>query len=208
MYLPAGGQWYRFTDDKCPLDDPVNGGVELDFYAPWDDPSRDNCAVYVREGAIIPKREVEQYIGELYRHDKVNPITFSVYPGRDSSYKLYLDDDGVSNKAETAGEYRLTEISHHGIAGRQRIRIKRLHDKFKPRETFYYLGMPGTISPTSVKAAGKTVPQKTGNTDEEAAKALVNSTDTPGSFYYNNSLKTTFIKIFDTMSDITVDVVF
>ena len=68
--------------------------------------------------------------------------------------------------------------------------------------------MPGTICPTSVKAAGKTLPKKTGNTDEEAAKALVNSTDTPGSFYYNNSLNTTFIKIFDTMNDITVDVVF
>ena len=69
-----------------------------------------------------------------------------------------------------------------GIAGGQRIRIKRLLDKFKSRETYYYLGMPGTICPTSVKAAGKTLPKKTGNTDEEAAKALVDSTDTPGSF--------------------------
>ena len=85
--------------------------MEFDFYAPWDDPARDNCAIYLREGAIIPKREVE-----LYRHGKVNPIAFSIYPGRDSSYKLYLDDDGVSNKAETAGEYRLTEISHQGKA--------------------------------------------------------------------------------------------
>ena len=68
--------------------------------------------------------------------------------------------------------------------------------------------MPGTICPTSVKVAGKTLPKKAGNTDEETAKALVNSTDTPGSFYYNNSLNTTFIKIFDTMNDITVDVVF
>ena len=68
--------------------------------------------------------------------------------------------------------------------------------------------MPGTICPTSVKVAGKTLPKKAGNTDEETAKALVNSTDTPGSFYYNNSLNTTFIKIFDTMNDITVEVVF
>ena len=45
---------------------------------------------------------------------KMNPITFSIYPGRNSSYKLYLDDDGVSNKAETSGEYRLTQITHEG----------------------------------------------------------------------------------------------
>lgn len=114
VYLPAGSQWYYFTDDKRPLQDPVQGGVEFDFYAPWNDPSRDNCAIYIREGAIIPMREIEQYIGELHSHGKMNPITFSIYPGRNSSYKMFLDDDGVTNKAETAGQYRLIEISHEG----------------------------------------------------------------------------------------------
>ena len=114
MYLPAGSQWYRFTNDKSPLGAPVDGGVEFDFYAPWNDKSRDNCAIYIREGAIIPKRELEQYIGELHSQGKMNPITFSIYPGRNNSYKLYLDDDGVSNKAETSGEYRLTQITHEG----------------------------------------------------------------------------------------------
>ena len=90
------------------------GGQEFGYYAPWDDPTKDNCAIYIREGAIIPKRELEQYIGELHRHGKVNPITFSVYPGRNSSYKLFLDDDGVTNKAETVNQYRLTEITHEG----------------------------------------------------------------------------------------------
>lgn len=95
-----------------------------------------------------------------------------------------------------------------GIPGGQRIRIKRLYDKFKPHETFYYLGMPGTISPQYVKAAGKTLEQKFGATDQEAAKALTDSKDTPGAYYYNNFLKTTFIKIFDTSNDITVEVMF
>lgn len=97
-----------------PLDAPVNGGVEFDFYSPWDDPCRDNCAIYVREGAIIPKRELEQYIGQLYSQGKMNPVTFSIYPGRDSKYVMYLDDDGVTNSAEKEGKYRLTQISHQG----------------------------------------------------------------------------------------------
>ena len=101
-----------------PLEAPVDGGVEFDFYAPWDDPSKDNCAIYIREGAIIPKRELEQYIGELYSQGKMNPITFSIYPGRNSSYKLYLDDDGITNNAEKAGEYRLTQINHEGKLSR------------------------------------------------------------------------------------------
>lgn len=116
VYLPAGSQWYYFTDDRSPLQDPVQGGMEFDFYAPWNDPIRDNCAIYIREGAIIPMREIEQYIGELHSHDKMNPITFSIYPGRNNSYKMFLDDDGVTNKAETAGQYRLIEISHEGEA--------------------------------------------------------------------------------------------
>lgn len=68
--------------------------------------------------------------------------------------------------------------------------------------------MPGTINPNHVKAAGILLKQKTGVTDEDAAKALVDSQESPGAFYYNKFLKTTFIKIFDTSKDITVEVVF
>lgn len=95
-----------------------------------------------------------------------------------------------------------------GIPGGQKIRINRTYDKFKPPETFYYVSMPGTITPQSVRAAGKSLQQKTGASNEEAAKALADSKDTQGAYYYNNYLNTTFIKIFDTSSDITVEVVF
>ena len=88
--------------------------MEVDFYAPWEDPSRDNCAIYIRDGAIVAMRELEQYVGELHSRGKENNLTFTIYPGRDSSYKLFLDDDGESNRAETLHEYRLTEISHKG----------------------------------------------------------------------------------------------
>ena len=68
--------------------------------------------------------------------------------------------------------------------------------------------MPGTICPSTVRAASKNLPQKTGLTDEEAAKALKKSMDTPGAFYYNKFLRTTFIKIFDMLSDVTVEVIY
>jgi len=68
--------------------------------------------------------------------------------------------------------------------------------------------MPGTISPSKVTAAGKAMPQKFADTDEQAAKALAEHKDKPGAFYYNNYLKTTYIKIFDTYSDLTVEAVF
>ena len=89
VYLPTGSQWYHFKIN-LPLEDPVDGGKEFDFFAPWDDPTKDNSAIYIREGAIIPFRELEQYIGELYSQGKINPITFNIYPGRDSSYLFIL----------------------------------------------------------------------------------------------------------------------
>ena len=97
-----------------PLESPVNGGTEIEFVAPWDDPTKDNCAIYIREGAIIPIRELEQYIGELYSQGKMNPVTFTIYPGRDSTYMLYLDDDGVTSNAVKKEQYRLTQITHEG----------------------------------------------------------------------------------------------
>lgn len=114
VYVPTGSQWYHFKIN-LPLDGPVDGGKEFDFFAPWDDPTKDNCAIYIREGAIIPFRELEQYIGELYSQGKVNPITFNIYPGRDSSYLLYLDDDGVTSNAERQEQYRLTQVTHKGM---------------------------------------------------------------------------------------------
>ena len=86
--------------------------------------------------------------------------------------------------------------------------MKRVHDKFKPPETFYYLGMPGTINPSSVKAMGQFLKEKGGVTDEEAAKSLADSKEKIGSYYYNNYLNTTFIKIFDDLDDVTVEVIF
>lgn len=68
--------------------------------------------------------------------------------------------------------------------------------------------MPGTICPTSVTADSQVLQEINRNTDEEAAKALENSRDAPGAFYYNKFLKTTFIKIYDILSDVTVEVMF
>ena len=114
MYLPKGSKWYSYKDNKKPLAAAINGGVEIDFYAPWNNPGVDNCAIFVREGAIIPTRELEQYIGELHSQGKENPVTINIYPGRNSSYRLYLDDDGISSRSESKHEYRLVQITHEG----------------------------------------------------------------------------------------------
>lgn len=53
-----------------------------------------------------------------------------------------------------------------------------MYEKFKPPETSYYLGMPGTIAPQYVKAAGESIQQKSGVTDQEASKVVMDSQET------------------------------
>lgn len=157
-------------------------------------------------GAIIPMRELEQYIGELYSQGKENTITFYIYPGRDDRYTLYLDDDGLSRDAETKKKYRLTEISHKGVNNGQQVRVKRVHDKYKPVETYYYIGLLGTVNPKSVKIGVLALEKKVEENDEASSKALAESK--VDGYYYNSYLKTTYIKIFDTKVDLTLDILF
>jgi alpha-glucosidase len=151
--------------------------------------------LYVREGAILPLRELEQYVGEL----AVNPITFNIYPGKDSSYQLYQDDH-VSMANELSQTYRTTEISHTGIANGQTLRVKRTFDQFTPAETFYFISLLGTTTPSAVSSDALTWP------NVGTPEALYNST--VNSYYYNASITTTFIKVFDTQPDISINVLF
>ena len=58
----------------------------------------------------------------------------------------------------------------------------------------------GTNPPVTVTAAGAPLPDVF--TPQALAAASANS------YYYNASIKTTFLKIFDTMPDITLEVTF
>jgi hypothetical protein len=76
----------------------------------------------------------------------------------------------------------------------------RTQDGYSPAETFYFVSFLGTNPPATVAAAGTRLPDVF--TPQALAAASANS------YYYNASLKTTFLKIFDTASDITLEVTF
>ncbi|MCB0197794.1 MAG: DUF5110 domain-containing protein, partial [Anaerolineae bacterium] len=202
VYLPAGYAWYAYTDNQAPLGPPTSGGTTQTWTAPID-----IVPLYVREGAIIPVRELEQWVGQLEAQGKVNPITYNIYPGADSTYICYQDDT-ISTAALNNGEYRLTKISHTGrpdISG-QEIDIKRLKDNYQPKANFYYVSLLGTEPPTNVKLNGNDLPQINSGSDDSSVAALRNSAT--NAYYYNSGLKTTYIKIFDKTDPVTVLVSF
>jgi alpha-glucosidase len=196
VYLPAGSQWYAFTDNTTPLGAPVDGGTLVtNWFASLFGNPQYTVPIYVRAGAIIPMRESEQFMGQLAQ----NPTTFNIYPGADNSFEL-CQDDGETTAAEQQGTFRLTTISHTGIPGGQRVRILRTHDRFAPPESFYFVSFLGTNPPVSVMAAGNSLPNVGG------PEQLWNSPN--NAYYYNASIKTTFLKIFDASSDISLQVTF
>jgi alpha-glucosidase len=199
IYLPSapGTQWYAFQDNEGPLLAPVDGGTLVQNYnAPLD-----LVPIYIRAGAILPMRGLEQYIGEL----PDNPITFDIYPGADSTYQLYLDD-GLTTNAQNQAEFRLTQISHEAIDNGQTIRVQRLHDNYTPPETYYYIALLGTDPPAQVMTGEVKLNNVIRDTDQLAAEAL--SESPVNAYYYNGALKTLYIKVFDQSPDVTVQATF
>ena len=146
VYLPnsPGTQWYAYQDNLAPLLAPVNGGSVFTYSA-----GLDLVPIYIKAGAILPMRQLEQWVGQLAE----NPLTFNIYPGVDSSYTLY-QDDGVTTQAQNSGVYRITTISHSSSANGQSIQIARQVDRYRPPEPFYYVSLLGANPPSSVVAAG------------------------------------------------------
>ena len=85
MYIPRG-KWYNFWTDEV-----VEGGKEM-----WVDADIDSMPIFIKEGAVIPKYPVQQYVGEK----TFDEITLDVYykEGKEVS-KLYDDaHDGYDYK--------------------------------------------------------------------------------------------------------------
>ncbi|MEI9921637.1 MAG: TIM-barrel domain-containing protein [Bacteroidota bacterium] len=77
VYLPAGTGWYDFYTNKY-----YEGGQKLTVEAPLN-----QIPLFVKEGAIIPMGPDMEYSTE-----KTDPVTITVYTGKDSEFNLYEDE--------------------------------------------------------------------------------------------------------------------
>jgi alpha-glucosidase len=179
IYLPQGSRWYEFTDG-APLRAPLDGGTTLRGYAA----GLDAVPLFVRAGAILPLRGLEQYVGELPR----NPLTLTVYPGAAGGYLLY-QDDGVSTRAEQNGEYRTTRVSHEPFQGGRRVRVAREHDRFTPPETFYRVALLGSAAPQAVTLNGAAL--------ANAGSAAALDASPVSAYYHDGAGAATVVKVID-----------
>ena len=112
MYIPRGN-WYNFWTN-----DVVKGGKEM-----WVDADIDSVPIFIKEGAIIPKYPVQQFVGEK----EIKELTLDVYykEGKEDS-ELYEDsNDGYDY---TKGRYSLKKFN---LAGNGNKLIIRIHKRGK-----------------------------------------------------------------------------
>ncbi|QMU65575.1 MAG: DUF4968 domain-containing protein [Flavobacteriaceae bacterium] len=144
MYIPRG-KWYNFWSDEI-----VEGGEEM-----WVDADLDSMPIFIKEGAVIPKYPIQQYVGEK----QFDEITLDVYhkTGKESS-TLYDDaHDGYDYKK---GRYSLRTFK---LTGKKTEVILQQHKegKFDANYTKFHLvfhNLPFTI--TSIQIDNVEIPLK------------------------------------------------
>ncbi len=197
LYLPAGSNWYAFQNNCAPLLGAVAGGSVISYTA-----GLNLVPIYVRAGAILPFQNLEQWVGQI----PANPLTINCYPGPDrwtdaQAYQLY-QDDGVSQKAQNNGEYRLTRIYQQTLTSggtTRQIRIARVagQDNYTPASAFNYIAILGSItSAQQVTRDGTALP----NVGDPGSL----QSSTVDCWYWNQSLNIVFVKIYDNRADSTV----
>ena len=187
VYLPNDNNWYVFDVNGGVLPAPTKGGQTYEWYV-----TLDLVPVYVREGAILPIRQLTQFV------DTENPnyLNFFIYPtskaeGNVTTYQLYQDDK-VSTSFEEDGAYRVTEISATKNSNGRAVEFKRTYENknYTPLETFFYVSFLGiTSSPSTVTLNGKKL---------SAQSNLENATS--NAYYYDDANQKIIVKIFDNAS--------
>ena len=136
MYIPRG-QWYNFWTDEV-----VTGGQEI-----WVDADLDSMPIFVKEGAIIPKYPVQQYVGEK----TIDELLLDVYytEGKEESTVYEDAEDGYDY---VKGRYSLRNFR---LLGKKKELIIQQHKSGKfitPYETFKLNlhGLPFEISKVEV----------------------------------------------------------
>lgn len=163
VYLPEGNWTNYWTGEKH------RGKQYLNVLCPIDE-----MPMFVKEGAIIPTQEVQNFVGEK----NIDHITLDVYPGGSSSFHLY-EDDGRSleyqngnfstTKVETQESASGVTITIHPAEGEFNSEIKTFSVNVHSEESFSDIQINGkkptieanqengVLNLNSIPATGKTV---------------------------------------------------
>jgi alpha-glucosidase len=136
MYIPRG-KWYNWWTNEV-----VEGGQEQ-----WVDAEIDSMPIFVKEGAIIPKYPVQQYVGEK----KIEEVILKVFYKKGVE-KSQLFDDAHDGYDYITGQYSLRTFK---VVGKQNELIINQHKSGKfsasySRFQLHIYGLPFDIKEVEV----------------------------------------------------------
>ncbi len=139
VYFP-GGKWIDYWTGER-----IEGRQYKSFLTP-----PDLMPIFIREGAIIPKQPLMQYLSEK----PVDVITLTVFPGEEeSSYELY-EDDGRSLDYQQ-GIYATTLIRAARRGAGATVTIAKTTGKYRVTKRTYRVELYAEECPTEVSLNGK-----------------------------------------------------
>ncbi|HEX8315242.1 MAG TPA: TIM-barrel domain-containing protein [Flavisolibacter sp.] len=171
IYLPEG-EWYDWWSGKK-----YSGKGYIHVVTPLD-----TMPVFARAGAIIPQQPSMGFVGEK----KVDVLTLDVFPGKNSSFNLYEDDE--ESLAYQQKAFSITNISLTQSAKQHDIKINRPQGMFKPSPHRYVVKFHTVAKPKSVVENGKPV------------TTLQNTGENKAGWYFNGEENILYIS---TLSDNT-----
>ena len=115
VYLPKG-TWYDFWSNQT-----YTGTKTITV-----DASLDRIPMFARGGAIVPTRQVVQYVGEA----PIDPLTLEIYPEGHST-RQYYEDDGTSYDYRK-GVYLLETVSADDADGTVKVEISGREGSYHP----------------------------------------------------------------------------
>lgn len=172
LYLPAGS-WYYVPENKF-----YTGGQWIIIDVPLN-----TLPMFLKQGAIIPFQEIQQYVGEK----KIEETEIHIYPAEKSSYTLY-EDDGISYQYEKE-KYSLTSFTCEKKEGSIDVDVKKEFEGFKNDRKYYFFTILCDKKPSSVKSAK-------GALTASSSKADVKSST--GNYYYDEKGKVLYARVEDT----------
>lgn len=142
VYFP-GGRWVDlWTGER------IEGRQYKSFLTPIE-----RMPIFIREGAIIPKQPVMQWVGEK----PADEITFAVFPSGASRFELY-EDDGISEDYK-AGAYAVTRIESTLRDGVWQLAVSKPEGAFRPERHRYNVELWWDARPVSVRVDGQELPE-------------------------------------------------
>lgn len=142
IYLPEGN-WIDYNRGTV-----YKGGQYIPYSL--DTQSWSDLPLFVKEGAIIPSQDVQDYIGQK----KTEHIFVDIFPSSQKTEFQYYDDDGITYDYEN-GKYLSQTISSQNSSGQVEVAISAKSGSYTNGVEYYYLAVHGSAAGQVKKNAGQ-----------------------------------------------------